>query len=83
LAGGVPNPKTFPFDSCSFKLKDGSSIEIPSEKLNGALQYTQTVRKKIIFYFQSKDFLNFTSGLSNIKKNNSNQNLTQNYGIVL
>jgi kynurenine/2-aminoadipate aminotransferase len=46
LAGGVPNPKTFPFDSCSFKLKDGSSIELPSEKLNEALQYTQTVRNK-------------------------------------
>ena len=43
LAGGVPNPLTFPFESCSFKLRDGTSIELQTKKLNEALQYTQTV----------------------------------------
>eukprot|EP01080_Neovahlkampfia_damariscottae_P003600 gene3600-6335_t len=43
LAGGVPNPLTFPFESCSFKLKDGSDIELSTKKLNEALQYTQTI----------------------------------------
>lgn len=42
FAAGVPNPKTFPFKSCSFTLKDGTEIEFSPKQLDDALQYTAT-----------------------------------------
>jgi tryptophan aminotransferase len=43
FAAGVPNPKTFPFKTCSFSLKDGTEIEFSPKQLDDALQYTATV----------------------------------------
>lgn len=42
LAGGLPNPSLFPFDSASIKLKDGSELQIDQEKMKTALQYGPT-----------------------------------------
>ncbi|EFA84232.1 hypothetical protein PPL_03309 [Heterostelium album PN500] len=42
LGGGLPNPKTFPFKSFKFELKDGTSIDIEGSNLETALQYTPT-----------------------------------------
>jgi len=42
LAGGLPNPKLFPFASASIKLKDGSSLELGEERMAKALQYGPT-----------------------------------------
>ncbi|XP_040274598.1 kynurenine/alpha-aminoadipate aminotransferase, mitochondrial isoform X1 [Bufo bufo] len=42
LAGGAPNPDTFPFKSTSVTLNDGTSIEIGETLMKKALQYTAT-----------------------------------------
>jgi len=39
LAGGMPNPSLFPFTEASFKLRDGSTLEIDGESMKTALQY--------------------------------------------
>ncbi|XP_066576918.1 kynurenine/alpha-aminoadipate aminotransferase, mitochondrial isoform X2 [Amia ocellicauda] len=40
LAGGVPNPNTFPFSSASIALKNGGSIEFDEAAMKRALQYS-------------------------------------------
>jgi len=42
LASGVPNPKMFPLESCSIKLKDGSTINMEGKVMDEALQYGPT-----------------------------------------
>jgi kynurenine/2-aminoadipate aminotransferase len=42
FAGGLPNANTFPFHSCTMKMKDGTVIDISAEQLSGALQYGPT-----------------------------------------
>jgi kynurenine/2-aminoadipate aminotransferase len=42
LAGGLPNPNTFPFQSASIKLRDGSNIQLEGKTINDALQYGPT-----------------------------------------
>lgn len=42
LAGGLPNSNTFPYESLTCKLKDGTSFEIDEKDLNDALQYHAT-----------------------------------------
>jgi kynurenine/2-aminoadipate aminotransferase len=40
LAGGLPNGESFPFDSCTFNLKDGTQITLSKAQLGTALQYS-------------------------------------------
>ncbi|KAL0482674.1 2-aminoadipate aminotransferase [Acrasis kona] len=40
LAGGLPNPLSFPFESCTFNLKDGSQISLDKAAMSIALQYS-------------------------------------------
>ncbi|KAJ8390305.1 hypothetical protein AAFF_G00108740 [Aldrovandia affinis] len=40
LAGGVPNPNTFPFQSAIFKVKNGASIVFDETAMKRALQYS-------------------------------------------
>ncbi|XP_063314243.1 kynurenine/alpha-aminoadipate aminotransferase, mitochondrial isoform X1 [Pelobates fuscus] len=40
LAGGSPNPDTFPFKSASLTLTDGSTLEIKESMMKRALQYS-------------------------------------------
>ncbi|XP_063776703.1 kynurenine/alpha-aminoadipate aminotransferase, mitochondrial isoform X2 [Pseudophryne corroboree] len=42
LAGGVPNPETFPFKSATVTLNDSTSIEIGGSLMKKALQYSST-----------------------------------------
>lgn len=42
LAGGLPNPEMFPFESCTIKLKDGSTINMEDKLMEEALQYGPT-----------------------------------------
>ncbi|XP_073433421.1 kynurenine/alpha-aminoadipate aminotransferase, mitochondrial isoform X1 [Dendrobates tinctorius] len=42
LAGGAPNPDTFPFKSASVTLTDGTAIEIGENLMKKALQYSAT-----------------------------------------
>ncbi|XP_071975962.1 kynurenine/alpha-aminoadipate aminotransferase, mitochondrial-like isoform X4 [Engystomops pustulosus] len=42
LAGGAPNPDTFPFKSASVALNDGTSIDIGETLMKKALQYSAT-----------------------------------------
>ena len=42
LSGGLPNPAMFPFSSASFRLKDGTNVDIEGEAMAGALQYLPT-----------------------------------------
>ncbi|OCT99631.1 uncharacterized protein LOC398787 isoform X1 [Xenopus laevis] len=42
LAGGVPNPDTFPFKSARITLSDGTEIDIGSALMKRALQYSAT-----------------------------------------
>ncbi|XP_053559803.1 kynurenine/alpha-aminoadipate aminotransferase, mitochondrial isoform X2 [Bombina bombina] len=42
LAGGVPNPETFPFKSASLTVSDGTTIEIGENLMKKALQYSAT-----------------------------------------
>ncbi|XP_052774425.1 kynurenine/alpha-aminoadipate aminotransferase, mitochondrial-like [Mya arenaria] len=42
MAGGMPNVGTFPIESASFKLVDGSSLEMDSKLMKQALQYCPT-----------------------------------------
>lgn len=42
MAGGMPNPETFPIAEASFKLKDGTLIELDQKIMNQALQYAPT-----------------------------------------
>ncbi|KAG8453833.1 hypothetical protein GDO86_000456 [Hymenochirus boettgeri] len=42
LAGGLPNPDTFPFKSASVTVSDGTTIEIKSSLMKKALQYSST-----------------------------------------
>ncbi|CAJ0937458.1 unnamed protein product [Ranitomeya imitator] len=42
LAGGAPNPDTFPFKSASITLTDGTAIEIGENLMKKALQYSAT-----------------------------------------
>ncbi|XP_057652127.1 kynurenine/alpha-aminoadipate aminotransferase, mitochondrial-like [Diorhabda carinulata] len=42
LAEGVPNEITFPFESITIKLKDGSKFDIVGQELASALQYIPT-----------------------------------------
>lgn len=42
LAGGAPNPDTFPFKSASVTLNDGTAIEIGETLMKKALQYSAT-----------------------------------------
>uniref|UniRef100_A0AAR2LCD5 Aminotransferase class I/classII large domain-containing protein n=1 Tax=Pygocentrus nattereri TaxID=42514 RepID=A0AAR2LCD5_PYGNA len=40
LAGGAPNPDTFPFHSASIKMKNGETIEFDGAMMKRALQYS-------------------------------------------
>ncbi|KAL7875705.1 hypothetical protein AOLI_G00106680 [Acnodon oligacanthus] len=40
LAGGAPNPNTFPFHTASFKMKNGETIEFDGTMMTRALQYS-------------------------------------------
>ena len=40
LAGGAPNPDTFPFRSASFAMNDGSSFSFDESQMKRALQYS-------------------------------------------
>ncbi|XP_068125399.1 kynurenine/alpha-aminoadipate aminotransferase, mitochondrial isoform X2 [Hyperolius riggenbachi] len=42
LAGGVPNPDTFPFKRATIRLNDGTDIEIGESLMKKALQYSAT-----------------------------------------
>ncbi|XP_069797445.1 kynurenine/alpha-aminoadipate aminotransferase, mitochondrial [Narcine bancroftii] len=42
LAGGLPNPDMFPFESASFTIKDGRSITFGLETMKRALQYSSS-----------------------------------------
>lgn len=42
MAGGMPNPQTFPFTEASFKLRDGTVIDVDQTLMNQGLQYSQT-----------------------------------------
>ncbi|XP_053315755.1 kynurenine/alpha-aminoadipate aminotransferase, mitochondrial isoform X2 [Spea bombifrons] len=42
LAGGAPNPDTFPFISASVTVNDGTTIEIGESLMKKALQYSAT-----------------------------------------
>ncbi|XP_077333331.1 kynurenine/alpha-aminoadipate aminotransferase, mitochondrial isoform X1 [Lithobates pipiens] len=42
LAGGIPNPNTFPFKAASITLDDGTAIEIGESLMKKALQYSAT-----------------------------------------
>ncbi|KAM4810502.1 kynurenine/alpha-aminoadipate aminotransferase, mitochondrial [Rhinophrynus dorsalis] len=42
LAGGVPNPDTFPFKSATVTVSDGTTIEIGDSLMKKALQYSAT-----------------------------------------
>ncbi|XP_039607184.1 kynurenine/alpha-aminoadipate aminotransferase, mitochondrial [Polypterus senegalus] len=40
LAGGAPNPSTFPFQTATITLKDGGSVVFDQKTMNRALQYS-------------------------------------------
>nr|XP_008113434.1 PREDICTED: kynurenine/alpha-aminoadipate aminotransferase, mitochondrial isoform X2 [Anolis carolinensis] len=40
LAGGAPNPNTFPFKTASIAIRDGTTVEIEEELMKKALQYS-------------------------------------------
>ncbi|XJO76520.1 hypothetical protein BDV3_007030 [Batrachochytrium dendrobatidis] len=42
LGGGNPHPSTFPFASIQYTLKSGEVIDIPTEQVKQALQYSAT-----------------------------------------
>lgn len=42
LGGGMPNPKTFPIESMTFRLKNGSTVDVSPEETKKALQYSST-----------------------------------------
>ena len=42
LAGGVPNPEMFPFQSTTISLKDGTEIRLEGKQMAEALQYGPT-----------------------------------------
>jgi len=42
LAGGLPNSQSFPFESCTFKMKDGSNLSMSSQDMQTALQYSNS-----------------------------------------
>lgn len=42
MAGGMPNVNTFPIESASFRLSNGTQLEMKPELMKKALQYTQT-----------------------------------------
>lgn len=42
MAGGMPNPDTFPITEASFKLRDGTVIELDKKIMNQGLQYAPT-----------------------------------------
>nr|XP_056711385.1 kynurenine/alpha-aminoadipate aminotransferase, mitochondrial-like isoform X2 [Euleptes europaea] len=42
LAGGAPNPNTFPFKAASIIVEDGTTVEIGEESMKRALQYSGT-----------------------------------------
>ncbi|KAI4886304.1 hypothetical protein NFI96_016721, partial [Prochilodus magdalenae] len=40
LAGGVPNPNTFPFQAATIKMKNGETVEFDGTMMKRALQYS-------------------------------------------
>lgn len=42
LAGGAPNPNTFPFESASIKVKNGQTITFDETTMKKALQYSSS-----------------------------------------
>ena len=42
LAGGLPNPGMFPYESAEIKLKDGTTLTLDEAKMKTALQYGAT-----------------------------------------
>ncbi|XP_048758464.1 kynurenine/alpha-aminoadipate aminotransferase, mitochondrial-like isoform X1 [Ostrea edulis] len=42
MAGGMPNPQTFPLLDASLKLRDGTTIEVDAKSMKIALQYLGT-----------------------------------------
>ncbi|XP_006006334.1 kynurenine/alpha-aminoadipate aminotransferase, mitochondrial isoform X1 [Latimeria chalumnae] len=40
LAGGAPNPRTFPFQTASVTMRDGTNIEFDEQVMQRALQYS-------------------------------------------
>lgn len=40
LAGGAPNPNTFPFQTASFSISNGTTVEIGEDLMKRALQYS-------------------------------------------
>ena len=46
LGGGMPNLETFPLKSVDLTLKDGTVLKLGADRMNMALQYSETVRKE-------------------------------------
>ena len=40
LAGGAPNPNTFPFESASITVKNGQTVTFDATTMKRALQYS-------------------------------------------
>lgn len=40
LAGGAPNPNTFPFQSATIEVKDGPAVTFNEATMKRALQYS-------------------------------------------
>ena len=45
----MPNLETFPLRSVDLTLKDGTVLKLGADRMNMALQYSETVRKKESF----------------------------------
>ncbi|XP_029430992.1 kynurenine/alpha-aminoadipate aminotransferase, mitochondrial isoform X2 [Rhinatrema bivittatum] len=43
MAGGAPNPNTFPFKSASIRVRDGTTITIGEDMMKQALQYSSSL----------------------------------------
>jgi len=46
LGGGMPNPETFPIEKATLTLKSGEVLHIEKDRMNMALQYTETAGLK-------------------------------------
>eukprot|EP00105_Crassostrea_gigas_P029831 XP_011451891.1 PREDICTED: kynurenine/alpha-aminoadipate aminotransferase, mitochondrial-like isoform X1 [Crassostrea gigas] len=42
MAGGMPNPQTFPILEATLKLRDGKTIDMDAKNMKLALQYSGT-----------------------------------------
>jgi hypothetical protein len=70
LAAGVPNPSGFPFNRCTFDLKDGTKFSLNESEMKIATQYIASEGVKELYEYANTQLLTAIDGSKSTKESN-------------